>query len=599
MENEHHYREFIGEAFIAPIRSVLIVDDDYPTYDEVLGAAESSTALTPPQFQKAWRRNPGRIKGVIRRFRQNSPPLLVDIHDGSNVTTESERTVAGHLHQSDLLVLDYQLDGSGEGDGSQAINILRGIMSNDHFNLVVVYTDKGLEKVFDEVRWGLLNVWSCALSEERRLEAEAAIEDAEAEFSGLYEQLKESVGAEQYFFARTCPKFLRMAATGKQPYSKFFQICEEANIAKKFVRSVLLLLLEKCERAHDVSMNAEDSDDTLIWSSGPRHWIRGRSLFVCFCDKFVDDDLLGVLRLALYDWNPNPSRLFLAKLRAAMDEHGVVAQGQALSDKFALAYWYDLLLRAKDLERRSHVTKSVSRHSDHLMGEILPKVAEFANRLIEAEIATGDTGDLCRRHFRVDLANQENRQRAALEHNVYVCSKVREGWHISTGHVFCIENCYWICLSPACDMVPSQLSPWRIDSLGKRLPFIAVRLHDVGNKLPSDIQTNRYIFLKIEGNVRVFCFNDRSSEAAVPQWEILYADNGGQLEEEGSTFLVWRTRQSAGAGDDTNEIEPKLDLSVCRATVVGQVRYEYALNLNQKLGVAFTRVGLEFSDGRT
>ena len=35
MPNEH-YAEFISEAFIKPIRSVLIIDDDYPTLDEIL-----------------------------------------------------------------------------------------------------------------------------------------------------------------------------------------------------------------------------------------------------------------------------------------------------------------------------------------------------------------------------------------------------------------------------------------------------------------------------------------------------------------------------------------------------------------------------------
>ena len=35
MANEH-YHNFVDEALVAPIRSVLIVDDQYPTYDEIL-----------------------------------------------------------------------------------------------------------------------------------------------------------------------------------------------------------------------------------------------------------------------------------------------------------------------------------------------------------------------------------------------------------------------------------------------------------------------------------------------------------------------------------------------------------------------------------
>ena len=38
---------FIDEAFIDPIRSVLIVDDDYPTYDEILKVGHLPAAAHP------------------------------------------------------------------------------------------------------------------------------------------------------------------------------------------------------------------------------------------------------------------------------------------------------------------------------------------------------------------------------------------------------------------------------------------------------------------------------------------------------------------------------------------------------------------------
>ena len=127
-----HYADFVAEAYIEPIRSVVIIDDDYPTYDEVLSAEIKDDAV--PE-SKAWRRNPERIRKVIRRFRERTPPLLVDIHDGKNVDSDRDAALTSHLHQSDLLVLDYQLDPARENDGTLAIDILRQLISNDHFNL--------------------------------------------------------------------------------------------------------------------------------------------------------------------------------------------------------------------------------------------------------------------------------------------------------------------------------------------------------------------------------------------------------------------------------------------------------------------------------
>ena len=53
-----------------------------------------------------------------------------------------KKKVVNHLHQSDLLILDYQLDKSKSGDGTLAIQILRDLISNEHFNLVIVYTNE-------------------------------------------------------------------------------------------------------------------------------------------------------------------------------------------------------------------------------------------------------------------------------------------------------------------------------------------------------------------------------------------------------------------------------------------------------------------------
>ena len=93
---------------------------------------------------------------IISKFRQRSPPLLVDIHDGQNVGQESEQSNAEHLHQSDLLILDYELDKTRPGDGSRAIQVLRRLMRNDHFNLVVVYTKENLDTVFQEILLGIV-----------------------------------------------------------------------------------------------------------------------------------------------------------------------------------------------------------------------------------------------------------------------------------------------------------------------------------------------------------------------------------------------------------------------------------------------------------
>ncbi len=585
MANEH-YKAFIDEAFVRPIRSVLIVDDDYPTLDELLIQQSNQGGGQQQGVVKAWVNNPARIKTVIDSFRTPARPLLVDIHDGTNVAVGDEIKVAGHLHQSDLLVLDYQLDKSKPNDGSRAIEIVRSLMANDHFNLVIVHTNDALDGVFQSILLGLLSPGPLALTDAETQQAEELIEAAEQASDGFSQRIFDSITTEQYLHSRLqVTTYQATMMKGQQPYSAFKSECDAALWNGNQNKLVLSYCLSISERPLVQQMQS-DGGLPLRWSAGATKWIMSDSAFVAFSSKGDHDDLLGDIRSALNDWNPQPSRLFLTKLRAEMDEFGIKAQSHALDDIFALAHWYERLLNAGTDERRSMISESVSRHSDQLLRSILPRVEDFATRLIEAEVAVaqGDANGVCKDHFRVDLSKDGDKSRASLEHNAFVCSKPREGWHLTTGHVFLMNDEHWVCLSPACDMIPSQLSDSQKSSFGDRLPFMAIKLRLVGDaKPPSDIQSNRYVFLKAEGTVKAFCFNEQSNGASAPIWRTLFAEKCGVF---GQPFKFNAISTEKGA--------TKLVSKQHAAEVVGQLRYEYALNLMHRLGGSMTRIGLDF-----
>jgi CheY-like chemotaxis protein len=579
-----HYSEFIEEAFVKPIRSVLIVDDDYPTFEEMLDAQLSRDKGEQPARTKAWYENPTRIKNVIESFRTPKRPLLVDIHDGTNVGIGDDVKVAAHLHQSDLLVLDYQLDKAKPGDGSRAIKIIRSLTTNDHFNLVVVHTSEKLDEVFHAILIALLSPCDEVLSEDDSARVVDLIEEAELASEGFGDRLFATVGVDHYLHSRAqAPTFLRTMLKGQHPYEDFKAACDQAGWSVDVRRLVLRYVLGRVEKPllpnFSVGPNA-----ALAWSNGAVKWIKTDTVFIAFSNKGDDDDLLGDLQAALEAWKPQPSRLFLAKLRAEMDEYGVMAQASALGNKHALAHWYGRLLKATGQERRWLIAETVSRHSDQLLSGILPRVEAFATRLVNQESGAGDADELCKGHFAVDLGNGPAKVRAEREHNAYVCSKPPEGWHLTTGHVFTMNGDYWVCLSPACDMVPSQLSATRKTAFGDRLPFMAVRLQAVGdNTIPKDVQSNRFLFLPLNGEVKAFCFNDPSGENSAPTWHTLYAEKKGEL-GSGFTFIALSTEMG----------KRRLITHRYPAVVVSQLRYEYALNLMQRLGSSLTRIGLDF-----
>lgn len=587
----NHYRAFIEEAFIDPIRSVLIVDDDYPTYDDILDSGQGSGGAAGASANKAWRKQPDRVANLIGTFRRKTPPLLVDVHDGANVSAEKEEAAAEHLHQCDLLVLDYELDKAKSGDGTRAIKILRSLMSNNHFNLVVIYTVEDLDVAFDSVRWGLVVPSANSLTEGEVENARQLIFDGQTAFPDFDQHLSESVGSAQYFHSRlNKPGYLRTMAKGEQPYTLFKSQADRVEWCSEKRRLVLQFLLNELENREGVNSDSAGRFDSLEWSPDGPKWIKSDSAFVTFSSKRgIEGDLLSDLKEALVDWNPRPSRLLLTKLRAEIDEYGVAAQRQALSNHHALAYWYYLLLQSdSDDDRRWRIAESVSRHSDQLLQAILPRVEEYTSRLIRSEKAVGDATELCADHFDVDLSKKDEKELAALEHNAFVCSVEPSGWHLDVGHIFSVSDELWLCLSPACDMVPTQIPAWRRSTLGNHLPFVAVKLHPSRRaKALSNIHSNQFLCLRVDGDVNCYCFNDGSQEDSAPHWQIFYAEQRGEFSGESFKFTVSRIEKG----------KTKLVSKRLTANVISQLRYEYALNLMQKLGVSLTRVGLDFADG--
>jgi len=577
------YSTFIEEAFLKPIRSVLIIDDDYPTFDEIL---EENWTDPHNTSGKSWRNAPAPIKEVISSFRTAERPLVVDVHDGRCVATGTEEQIAAHLHQSDLLVLDYELDKARPGDGARAIAIIHSLMSNDHFNLVAVHTKEDLDLVFRELLIGLLSPVDGLISEEDKEEAKKLIEEMEDNQEGFNSNLLDTVTITQYLhFRQRTSTYLRTMMQAQTPYSAFKGICENASWSPDQSKLVLRYALSIVERNIEIKMNKKLPGGT-DWSGGKEKWIRTDSVFVSFSNKTEKMDILSEVHKALNNWKPHPSRLFLAKIKGDIDEYGIVAQNQALGNKYALAYWYHKLLTTTDPGARHWLLKeSVSRHSNQLLNEILPDVEQFASRLVKSEVDSDSAEEICKRHFKVNFTRDNDKLIAKQEHNAFVCSMQPQGRHLLPGHVFLMDNDYWVCLSPACDMIPEQFSDSNKEDFKDWLPFIGVRLESINqNKIPNDVQRNRCVFLQIDNNVKSFRLS--KNDDSLPHWRILYAGDLGVFTES-FNLRVAHTKYGS----------KRLVSNIYNSKVVSQLRYEYALNLIQKLGISMTRIGLDFASG--
>lgn len=582
------FENFIEDAFIAPIRSVVIVDDDYPTIEEVLSSRpKGEGSAEKAQSHKAWIKNPKQVMDVVSEFRSKEKKYILDIHDAQNLTDDDEVAGAAHLHQTDLLVLDYQLDPENAEDHTRSLRIARKLFSSDHFNLIIVNTNKDLDEVFQNYLVGLLEKNRLpALTEEAAARVEEAYSETEIP-NNFADNLDKAVGFQQYSSVVEDCKNVRRVMSGQSEFAALTKLFRDINLHKKYwLYMTMSALLTYQDRISD-RLSDENYGVSSFRSVGDVKWIRSNRGFITFSHKQAKRPLLDTLRAALADWKPRPSRLLLAKMSADIENQGVEMQDRALADNHSSAFWFKELLLSGEVDRKSTIDRTVRRHIESMIAEVLPGVRSFAERLVESQRQNeeADNISVVKDHYQVDLANAEQLKKAQLLHNALVCSEAVGGWHIQTGHVFEAADETWICVSPLCDTVPAQISSRSKKLYGDRLRFSAIKLHsEKSNKLPKNVQSNQFIFLKSGDGVSVFSIV--SSPDAMPETEVFYADNKG-IFHEGFKFTVCRS--------EVDKASKALAMVSHPTEVRHQLRYEYALNLVQRLGGSMTRVGLNFA----
>jgi CheY-like chemotaxis protein len=596
------YPNYIREAFIDPIRTVLIVDDDYPTIQDLLiGTEEDHKEERERAERKNWHKSKESVQQVVQQFRGGDTPFLLDVHDGYNVAVDEEENNVAHLHQTDLLILDYQLD--GKDNGEKALTIAQGLLENAHFNLVIVHSAKPKTEVFNTFLKNFLSPSREWPRDENKYLAQLAAHTPGAtgkEDLDIHALLAEQIGLSHYFDTRRDPTQLRSKLMRRHGiWGPVTAILNDSAFPVAGYENLVNDYLQTFEQSIAAELSAT-APGGLSWGSPndtETPWIRTERAFFSFMEK-GESELIQYLEQSLNDWAPRPSRLVLTKLRAEIDERGIEAQDTALDDPFAASLWYNELLRGSESQRKQLSSDLVRRHTDQLLDQILPEVNEFVGRLAASEDVAGDAEIVAKvkKRYGIKLTANENAARARAEHNAIVCSKNPTGWHLDIGHIFTLgdsnsEKAFWLCLTPACDLVPGQKSPgiFRVPEKTNLTRFNAVRLHK--RKLITaneNANTNRYLFVKIDNSISAFEFSE--SFNASPQWDTMFAELD-QSFESSREFTLRRLEYGPRGGGPT--------LETTNAKVVAQLRYEYAIHYNSLLGGTLSRVGLDFRETPT
>ena len=588
---ETTYKDLVAEAFLRPIRSVLIVDDDYPTLHEIL---LSDSERKRQYGDKDWNRSShsrARVRRVIDQFRGPGAPYMLDIHDGRSPSEETDEKKVGTLQQTDLLILDYILDKAKEGDGTASLRIAREALDNKHFNLILVHTKEDLDDVFSEFALGLL--LPCFEQNETDDPYESLTEFLDEHETALVN----AVAVEQYLFARgilarkTMVQLKSALMRGEGSLGAVKTVLEASGLDRGEWLRALLYALETFEGNSEERFATEDHG-ILDWRNEAVKYIRASRGFVCFTKKQDELDLLKTVHEALAAWRPLPSRLLLTKLRAEMNERGIEVQDDAIGNPEVGAVWYLRLLEKDEPGLQALIDRTVRHHSEQLLDQLLPQVNDFAARLRKID-AGKDAHDVVKRRFGLNLADEAVLLTAKAGHNAFIGSKPSKSAHVDLGHILLIDGTYWFCATPACDMVPGQDRGSPPDHIPELKRFTALKLIEHGeNKVLRDANRGGQVFVNLrtdEGSQRK-AFRVAESIGSSPTSITMYVENNGYL----SADLPPRCRVMHVAAKKKRDGAMVPTVVEHTALVCGMLRYEYALEIQSRYVASQARIGLEF-----
>ena len=577
-----NHDKLIKEAFIDPIRTVIVVDDEYPTLDSLtdkeVGEMNNWSGIKQENIPN--------VREILAFARNEERSWLIDVHDAKDVTPEKGLAEAAHLHQSDLLVLDYHLQGSDDG-GDVAIAILRALAAGDHFNLVIVHTkgnDGSIAKVVREIALSLTCLDpSLVMLHNKAAAIENAIAQWEEHDNEVLSKLEAEISADTYLdwhtkYPGNYEELLRL------PEGKCIMEIWKGRPPKLTIppKQLALWLLIKKQDELKKQFSEIFLGNVMVGNTEEINWIKTEKLFVTVLSKkYKPKDFETKLMEAIKASFPSPHRLLLTKMRAEIENRGLSAEAEILGDRYMQAEWLNEFLNPNPIDIKAAIYNTINRHWEALGDRLRSALDGYANTLHDHFAAIGKDQVIARCGINnSDIGSQE----ALKSFNCFSCTKPIDRAHLTTGHVFKIEPAvpdehqYWICLSPACDMVPGQ---GKVRLGTDSLPFVAVRLFPIDDKQALKNATkNIFLFLKIEGVIRAFSIH-ADGNAQNPEWRQMFAGNHGKFhnENELSLGLIITT-------------EGELSLFWAEAFVVTQLRSEYALNLLQRIGAVLTRPGL-------
>ncbi|WAJ28505.1 response regulator receiver domain [Antarcticirhabdus aurantiaca] len=544
------HRDLLAEAYLEPIRFALLVDDEFPTYGQPVDANARVRTMVDLCRARGW---------------------LCDVESNVHKIIDIENNK--HLHQSDLLIVDFHLESARPEDCTAAIQLLQKLAISPHFNLVLIYTSDEPTSVALSVAYGLGSgeFISADLEEQLSDKLDEGIEGIE--LPPDIKLIKAMVGSRGYEGT---------LADAQKAYGKVLN-----KLGKPMLSMVAKRHFENRMRAEAIASRPTDvSPSCDVDSDVP--WISTPNLFVAVVSK---DELPEVLIERLCDGlaasRPTPLQAMVVQARAALEKAGSKHDRSVLRQSLTQAGWFLNLLSAAPGERAGRMNELYSHLFSSLAAEMQAAAGAFGNKII-GDVAPADALSAARDLSR--LGEEVGNEAVYHAANEFLCSGPLEtDGRLAPGLVFKASlgrgaEQFWVCTTPSCDLVPGQNEGGWDGQLGEFKAVYAARLarlpaRDLEERL-RQATNGRHIYLTVDGKPTAFEVADETKRQA--KLEVLFVNDQGRYAS--GKFQGMLIRQEGG----------KPTFKEVGFEVIAKLRPGYAAKFLMDAGVQKARIGLNW-----
>ncbi|MCD0419084.1 response regulator receiver domain [Rubrivivax sp. JA1024] len=577
------YNTAVQKTFISSLRSVFLVDDSFPTYEDMFGGR--------PAIEKfsEWER----AKMLYAAFREQHLPCDIE-----NSFTPGNIEMVERLRKCDLIVIDFHLT-PGSNDGSQSIEILRKLADSPHFNTVIVYTNAERDDVWLDI--------AANLRPDLRLDP--FLDENESEADWWYDADEENLVKPT---GRGIAAFLKggYEAIDRKDRTEVIESIRKNGGSGKgnLGKMAEMVFRDAVDKRRPTAMAHYDAKDTLgarslqgNFGPGKPYWLQSSGCFITIVKKTDEKDeaavLMNCLEESLLDWNPNFLQILVSEIQNALELDSVATDPKVFSDRrrqVALSH-YLMERLAEDGDADSAVEAMVDRIVETIRHRI---AADEAMRGFATEVLS----DIRKKLGPQIETNDKVANAAALAHvfapvepigvvsflNAFLSTERFAKTHITTGTVFSEGNHFWMVATPACDLtsrIPTSRQAW-MKSMHPVRALTAIRLEKVNAEDALENATHgRHAFVLHDGEPLCLAVLDRTTSA--PDTEMFFALEAGKVKSANgrATFRAVRVGQLEEIPKLTDPIE---------YSVVGQLRPNYASRILQVTGAHLSRIGIDF-----